>query len=181
MVFRLTRGVDARPCRYISGGQWQLHKGIDSEVLPSWVFSWTKGFSDGMAGIGTAPDEFFILSRNAWLGTASHGAALWSGDIGSNWDQLHLAVTAGQGVGLSGGWLSLVTCVFAADKAVWVTLAVCLWQACREIRQQTHRCERGVLHTPQAAEIGCSVPTSLLSLRCSSLDYRHRWLLWWEP
>lgn len=55
-----------------------------------------------MHSIGTTDGQFFVLSRNAWLGTASHGAALWSGDIGSSWDELRMAITAGQGVGMSG-------------------------------------------------------------------------------
>jgi hypothetical protein len=28
----------------ITGGQWDLHKGLDAEVLPAWVYDWTKGF-----------------------------------------------------------------------------------------------------------------------------------------
>jgi alpha-glucosidase (family GH31 glycosyl hydrolase) len=28
----------------ITGGQWNLAKGVDAEVLPAWVYDWTKGF-----------------------------------------------------------------------------------------------------------------------------------------
>ena len=55
-----------------------------------------------MKKLGTPPGEYFLLSRNAWAGTAGHGAALWSGDIDSTWDELKMQVTVGQGVGMSG-------------------------------------------------------------------------------
>eukprot|EP00937_MAST-01D_sp_MAST-1D-sp2_P006861 g6861.t1 len=87
---------------YISGGQWKLAKGLDTEVLPAWTYDWSRGFAKKMAELGHRPGEFFLLSRSAWAGTASHGAALWSGDIASSWQELHNAVTVGQQVGLSG-------------------------------------------------------------------------------
>ena len=31
--------------QYISGGQWDLHAGTDTEILPAWVKYWSKGFS----------------------------------------------------------------------------------------------------------------------------------------
>jgi alpha-D-xyloside xylohydrolase len=84
---------------YISGGQWDLHAGSDGEVLPAWVHYWAQGFADKFREIG---DDYFILSRNAWSGTWSNGAALWSGDIGSHWSDLQTAVFAGQQAGVSG-------------------------------------------------------------------------------
>jgi alpha-D-xyloside xylohydrolase len=66
------------------------------------VYDWTKGFQDEMTRLGTKPGEYFLLSRNGWAGTASHGAALWSGDISSKWRTLHDQVKVGQGVGMSG-------------------------------------------------------------------------------
>jgi len=87
---------------FIAGGQWRLAKGLDTEVLPAWTYDWSKGFADKMAELGNAPGEFLLLSRSAWAGTASHGSALWSGDIESSWAELKTAVTVGQGVGLSG-------------------------------------------------------------------------------
>ena len=98
---------------YISGGQWKLAKGLDTEVLPAWTYEWSRGFSDKMDELGES--EFFLLSRSAWAGTASHGSALWSGDIGSNWGELQTAVTVGQQVGLSGIPLWTTECVPAAS------------------------------------------------------------------
>ena len=62
--------------KMISGGQWRLHAGTDTEILPAWVKYWSKGFSERFREVH--PDgEYFILSRNAWAGTSSHGTALW--------------------------------------------------------------------------------------------------------
>lgn len=85
---------------YISGGQWDLHAGTDTEVLPAWVSYWSKGFGDNFKA--KHGDDFFILSRNAWAGTWSNGAALWSGDIGSSFNDLKTALAAGQQAALSG-------------------------------------------------------------------------------
>jgi len=87
--------------QYISGGQWDLHAGTDTEILPAWVKYWSKGFSDKFKEIGRK-DDYFILSRNGWAGTQAYGTALWSGDIGSNFDELQTAVQAGQQTGVSG-------------------------------------------------------------------------------
>ena len=87
---------------YISGGQWELFAGSDTEILPAWVKYWSDGFRRGFEQIGAKPGEFFILSRNAWSGTWANGAALWSGDISSNWDDFKKAVTISQGVAMSG-------------------------------------------------------------------------------
>ena len=29
---------------YISGGQWDLHAGTDTEIMPAWVKYWSKGY-----------------------------------------------------------------------------------------------------------------------------------------
>ena len=68
-------------------------------MLPTWVHYWTAGASRVLQ---QHYDEFFILSRSAWLGAARDGVALWSGDITSSWEELRLAIRAGQSVGLSG-------------------------------------------------------------------------------
>ncbi|KAJ9443699.1 alpha-D-xyloside xylohydrolase [Diplonema papillatum] len=86
---------------YISGGQWSFNAGSDSEVLPAWVKYWTEGFRTGLEE-KYEPGEFFILSRNAWAGTASDGAALWSGDISSSWTALQQSVVVAQQVAMSG-------------------------------------------------------------------------------
>jgi alpha-D-xyloside xylohydrolase len=42
------------------------------------------------------------LGRSAWAGTQRFGHAVWSGDIGSNWESLTMSISAGQSIGLSG-------------------------------------------------------------------------------
>lgn len=86
---------------YISGGQWRLVSGMDTELLPAWVKYWSKGFQSKFEELGLG-DDFFVLSRNGWAGTAGQGAAMWSGDISSTFDELRIQVRVGQGVGLSG-------------------------------------------------------------------------------
>ena len=86
--------------RYISGPEWTLHAGVAGELLPAWVKYWSRGFSQKLQQV--APDDFFILSRNAWAGTPALGAALWSGDIPSTFASLALQVKAGQGAAMSG-------------------------------------------------------------------------------
>ena len=88
--------------KYISGGQWRLHAGTDAEVLPAWTKLWAAGFANKLREISDGDGDFFILSRSAWVGTASSGAALWSGDTGSSFRELATAVKAGQQAGLSG-------------------------------------------------------------------------------
>eukprot|EP00754_Rhynchopus_humris_P034842 Rhum_TRINITY_DN16441_c0_g1::Rhum_TRINITY_DN16441_c0_g1_i1::g.163192::m.163192/K01811/xylS, yicI; alpha-D-xyloside xylohydrolase len=86
----------------ISGGQWTLHAGADGQVLPSWVRYLTSSMREGLESIGLKTGEYFMLARNAWAGTWSDGAALWSGDIASTWESLEVSVQGGQGVGMSG-------------------------------------------------------------------------------
>ncbi len=120
---------------------------------------WAKGFSDGMQTIGAGPGDFFILSRNAWSRTAAHGAALWSGDVSSNWPTLALAVAAGQGAAMSGiplwttdigGWVFVVV--------VFVVVVVCCCCDCGALKHlnrsrssSSSSCWRAVVH---AAVVG---------------------------
>ena len=39
----------------------------------------SKGFAEKFHSVGVPEGEYFILSRNAWAGSAAHGTALWSG------------------------------------------------------------------------------------------------------
>lgn len=58
--------------------------------------SWREAFQ--REGI----EDGIMLGRSAWAGTQRFGAAVWSGDIGSNWDSLIMSIPAGQGIGMSG-------------------------------------------------------------------------------
>eukprot|EP01061_Rhynchopus_euleeides_P014703 TRINITY_DN25376_c0_g1_i3.p1 TRINITY_DN25376_c0_g1~~TRINITY_DN25376_c0_g1_i3.p1 ORF type:complete len:724 (+),score=302.45 TRINITY_DN25376_c0_g1_i3:176-2347(+) len=86
----------------IFGGQWSFHAGSDAQMIPAWVRYYTDGMAKGLRSTGLADGEFFILSRNAWVGTWGNGVALWSGDVASSWDSLNSSVQGGQIAGMSG-------------------------------------------------------------------------------
>lgn len=47
-------------------------------------------------------EEIITLCRSAWAGSQKYGAAVWSGDIASTFDELQAQVRAGLNIGLSG-------------------------------------------------------------------------------
>jgi alpha-D-xyloside xylohydrolase len=55
---------------------------------------------EGMKGVGE--DEIITLCRSAWAGSQKFGAAVWSGDIASTFEELQAQVRAGMNIGLSG-------------------------------------------------------------------------------
>ena len=86
----------------IGGGQWSFHAGSDGQLIPAWVRYYTDGMAKGLREIGHKDGDFFILSRNAWAGTWTNGAALWSGDVASTWASLNSSIQGGQISGMSG-------------------------------------------------------------------------------
>lgn len=61
---------------------------------------YTKAFYDGMTAEGIT--DVINLVRCAWAGSQRYGAAVWSGDIHSNFETLRKQVRAGLNIGLSG-------------------------------------------------------------------------------
>jgi alpha-D-xyloside xylohydrolase len=59
-----------------------------------------KAFYDGMRAEGE--DEVVSLCRSAWAGSQRYGAAVWSGDVGSTFEDLRRQIPAGLNIGLSG-------------------------------------------------------------------------------
>jgi len=59
-----------------------------------------KGFYDGMRAAGE--DEIISLCRSAWAGSQRYGAAVWSGDVDSTFEDLRRQIPAGLNIGLSG-------------------------------------------------------------------------------
>jgi alpha-D-xyloside xylohydrolase len=59
-----------------------------------------KAFAEGMAGEGE--DEIVLLCRSAWAGSQRYGAAVWSGDVDSTFEDLRRQIPAGLNIGLSG-------------------------------------------------------------------------------
>lgn len=59
-----------------------------------------KAFYDGMRAEGE--DEVVSLCRSAWAGSQRYGAAVWSGDIDSTFEDLRRQIPAGLNIGISG-------------------------------------------------------------------------------
>src|ERR1019366_4259628 len=81
----------------------RYHLGPGLEVGNIYPLLHAKAFHDGMAGEGE--DEAVLLCRAAWAGSQRYGAAVWSGDIDSTFEDLRRQIPAGLNIGLSGiGW-----------------------------------------------------------------------------
>jgi alpha-D-xyloside xylohydrolase len=61
-----------------------------------------RTFSDGLRASGVGEDGVITLNRSAWAGSQRYGAALWSGDIGTDFATLRRQIAAGLNVSLSG-------------------------------------------------------------------------------
>jgi alpha-D-xyloside xylohydrolase len=59
-----------------------------------------QAFFEGMKSSGE--DEIITLCRSAWAGSQKFGAAVWSGDIESTFEELQSQVRAGMNIGISG-------------------------------------------------------------------------------
>jgi alpha-D-xyloside xylohydrolase len=78
----------------------RYHLGPGLEVGNIYPLLHAKGFFDGMSGEGE--DEIVLLCRSAWAGSQRYGAAVWSGDIDSTFEDLRRQIPAGLNIGLSG-------------------------------------------------------------------------------
>ena len=67
-----------------SFGNWRFSSGAysDDEVGAGWTSAWLQMFADAFAALGLPPERRFVLSRAVRAGTARHGFAMWSGDVG---------------------------------------------------------------------------------------------------
>jgi alpha-D-xyloside xylohydrolase len=77
-----------------------FHDGPGAEVVNSYPAQNARTFFDGTRAAGE--DDVVLLSRSAWAGSQRYGAAVWSGDIGPDWESLRVQVCAGLNIGLSG-------------------------------------------------------------------------------
>jgi len=78
----------------------RYHLGPGAEVTGIYPLLNAKAFHDGMAAEGES--EIVLLCRSAWAGSQRYGAAVWSGDIDSTFDNLRRQIPAGLNIGLSG-------------------------------------------------------------------------------
>ncbi len=78
----------------------RYHLGPGLEVGNIYPLLHAKAFHDGMAAEGE--DEAVLLCRSAWAGSQRYGAAVWSGDTDSTFEDLRRQIPAGLNIGLSG-------------------------------------------------------------------------------
>ncbi len=78
--------------------RYQAGNGL--EVAGLYPMGQQQAFYDGMRAAGET--EIITLGRAAFAGSQRYGAAMWSGDIHSTWEDLQQQVRAGLNIGLSG-------------------------------------------------------------------------------
>ena len=59
-----------------------------------------RAFYEGLQSEGE--EEIITLCRSAWAGSQKYGAAVWSGDIASTFEELQAQIRSGMNIGLSG-------------------------------------------------------------------------------
>ena len=93
----------------------RYHIGSNLEVGNIYPLMYAKAFFDGMTEEGV--ENVINLSRSAWAGSQRYGAAVWSGDIHSNFETLRKQVCAGLNIGLSGiaWWTTDIGGFFGGD------------------------------------------------------------------
>src|ERR1051326_2589967 len=100
----------------------RYHAGNGAEVGGIYPMCQQQAFYDGMKAAGET--EIITLGRAAFAGSQRYGAAMWSGDIHSTWDDLRQQVRAGLNTGLSGipWWTTDIGGVFTGEggaPGVW--------------------------------------------------------------
>jgi alpha-D-xyloside xylohydrolase len=95
----------------------RYHLGNGMEVTNLYPLFYAQGFCEGMRAEGQ--QEILNLCRCAWTGSQRFGAAIWSGDINSNWEALRAQVRAGLNMGLSGipWWTADIGGFFGGDPS----------------------------------------------------------------
>ncbi|HET6449725.1 MAG TPA: TIM-barrel domain-containing protein, partial [Spirochaetia bacterium] len=78
----------------------RFHAGAGVEVACLYPWAHQQAFYQGMRAAGR--QDVLNLSRSAWAGSQRWGAAVWSGDIRSDWASLRAQVRAGLNMGMSG-------------------------------------------------------------------------------
>lgn len=78
----------------------RFHTGAGLEVAGVYPLMHERGFYEGMKAAGA--ESVINLCRSAWAGSQRYGAAVWSGDIQSDWQTLRSQIAAGLNMGMSG-------------------------------------------------------------------------------
>lgn len=80
------------------GARYFLGRG--AEVQGVYPRENARGFYEGLRADGE--DEIVLLCRSAWAGSQRYGAAVWSGDVDSTFEDLAAQIPAGLNIGISG-------------------------------------------------------------------------------
>jgi alpha-D-xyloside xylohydrolase len=80
----------------------RYHAGPGLEVGNLYPRENARTFYEGLRAAGEGEDGVITLNRSAWAGSQRYGAALWSGDIGTDFATLRRQIAAGLNVSLSG-------------------------------------------------------------------------------
>ena len=93
----------------------RYYLGPNLEVGNIYPLMYAKAFYDGMVNEGIT--DVINLVRSAWAGSQRYGAAVWSGDIHSNFQTLRIQFCAGLNIGLSGipWWTTDIGGFFGGD------------------------------------------------------------------
>ena len=67
-----------------------------------WVQKHHRMIHDGLVRNGENVGDFVFLSRGAWAGSQRYGAAVWSGDIESSFQELTVQIRVAQNTAMSG-------------------------------------------------------------------------------
>ncbi len=78
----------------------RYHLGNGLAVTNIYPLLHAEAFYEGMKSEGES--EIVNLSRSAWAGSQRYGAALWSGDVQSNFEEFRSQIAAGLNAGMSG-------------------------------------------------------------------------------
>jgi alpha-D-xyloside xylohydrolase len=81
-------------------GNIRYHGGSGIEVANMYPMLHAGGFYEGMKEAGQ--ELVCNLARSAWIGSQRYGAAVWSGDIPSDWPTLRGQIKAGLNIMMSG-------------------------------------------------------------------------------
>lgn len=75
--------------------------GSSAEYLNAYPLENARGIYEGQRS--TNPNQrVFLLTRSGFAGSQRYAAAIWSGDIGSTWDDMRKQITAGVNFSMSG-------------------------------------------------------------------------------
>lgn len=93
----------------------RYYLGTNLEVGNIYPLMYAKAFYEGMVKEGIT--DVINLARSAWAGSQRYGAAVWSGDIHSNFKSLRKQFCAGLNIGLSGipWWTTDIGGFFGGD------------------------------------------------------------------